>query len=327
MSRKIKLLPVNLDSLTSYSPVFHSTPVEVIAPKSYGVSNDTSLTGNMFGVLGNALYSPNFFYSREFEFSWVGPKREIDLIRTILTQTSHQYFLFDGLEQNPIKTPTVMYNSKAMLASLVDQHKPPQSRYVTKLNKYIFPGAFSRGSTGVQLSMPDTPLSNQFDIIPPYAVGAEAYFLLEKGKKYTWRLDFNYENVDTERVHPTQFRATIVELGNTASPTMSTVVFYDIQSQATLTAPRNYDCLVKIQVIPPDAESCTNPNLRGWANYSAPLIFEGDNLDDPEQQIMDSYEEKPSIITPNGTGVYNVLSNSLAEFSCNFQEVVNAVSR
>lgn len=327
MSRKIKLLPVDLNPFNMYSPVYLHNPVEILAPRSYEATTDVNEMGNMTGVLGNALYSPNFFYSRNYDFNWIGPKKDIDLIRTILTQSSSQYFLFGGLEQNPVLTPTVMYNSKAMLASLVDQYKPPQSRYETVLNQYAIPNVFPRGSTGVQLAMPDVPLNYQFDIIPEYATGAEAYFFLEKGKKYTWRLDFNFSGSPEDRVHPVLFSATIVELGTSKSPTRTEPLFYDINSQITLTEPRDNDSIVRIQIVPPDSATSTNTSLRGWANYTAPIIFEGENFTDPEQKLQDSYEEKPSLLTLNGSGVYNVLSNNLAEFSCNFQEVVNAVSR
>lgn len=333
MSRNIKLIPISPNTFVDFHQhTPQQPPVEILAPKSYEYSSESSAIVNT-GLLGNTLVSGRFFQAREYSFNWVGKKKEIDKIRLYLTQTSNRFFLFAGLSDNPVVTPSVMYDSKAMLASLVDQHKPLNSSYENYLPEYGFTESPRRGSTGVQLSDGNVPKREQFDIIPANSVGASAYIYLEKGVEYSWAIDQNLPS-NGVNCHTVPFSAIVVSLDNSTS---GGVIKYlhmdnnDANTYSILTEALDHDAVALLTVVAPtDSEGKNNSSLHGILNYSAPIITSTSNFDSWHKldlAMANSLEDVPSLLTPVNAGVYNMLSSSLAEFSISFQEIVYEIPR
>lgn len=335
MSKKVKLIPVDVDTFTQYKEYLPQTPpIEILAPRSYEQSSEFGDFGGV-GVLGNNIAGSRFYLNREYNFNWIGDKKEIDRIRFLLTNTSKSYFMFSGLNDNPILTPTVMFDSKSMLASLVDQYKPTTSPYTEMLVRYDMPdgGMYKRGSAGVALTTGQIQ-ARQFNIMPSSARGASGYVLLEAGKSYRVMLDLNYMNDHQENVHVMPFEAVTSQLspenfGGIVDHRF--MMFQKLWSYSEI-GPFDHDSILQIKLASPTvyADLYNNSLLRGVLNYSAPIIAEEQHVttyDTFRRALIDSYADTPSLLTPSNSGVYNILSPTLAEFSISFKEIVNVFSK
>lgn len=335
MSRKIKLAPIHLDTFNQQRYNYpQQEPIEILAPVSFELSSSKQ-TNMGTGVLGNAIAGRSFYKERSYNFNWVGTKAEIDKIKFYIHQTSEEFFMFGGLTDNPIVTPTVMFNSKAMLASLIDQYKPVSSRYENFLPNYWLSSAPRRGSTGVRLANRNATIDNQFGVLPYWAEGATAYVYLEKGKSYSWIYDPYFMNAVGDNPHYTPLEFTVVSLASGGNGgVIHHSVNYTTFGNAIFDLVDNlqHDAILQIKVARPTPDitaNFDNPTLFGVLNYAAPLITTSDVTSTQDGLIkasLNSYGEVPSLVTPVDEGMYNVLSPSLAEFSCTFSEVVNVIS-
>ena len=335
MSRKIKLVPVDMDTFNywkSYYP--QKEPIEILAPTSFEL-NSTKQGSSGVGVLGNTLVGESFFKERTYNFNWTGSKQEIDKIRFYIHQLSDEYFMFGGLTDNPIITPTVMYNSKAMLASLIDQYKPVNSRYETMLPRNWFNRVPRKSTYGVRLASYSSSLENQFGILPTDTRGASAFAYLEKGKSYSWIYDPNYINQVGENPHNTPIEMMVVSLADNGNGGVihQTTDYATVANRIfTIVENLTHDAILRITVTRPTPDITSyynNPQLFGVLNYSVPLVTTSHivgSQDRLEQASLESFDEVPSLLSLDNDGVYNILSPNLAEFSCTFREVVNVVS-
>lgn len=335
MSKKVKLIPVDVDTFTQYKEYLPQTPpIEILAPRSYEQSSEFGDFGGV-GVLGNNIAGSRFYLNREYNFNWIGDKKEIDRIRFLLTNTSKNYFMFSGLHDNPILTPTVMFDAKSMLASLVDQYKPTTSPYTEMLVRYDLPdgGIYKRGSSGVVLTTGQLP-ARQFNILPSNARGASGYIHLEAGKKYRVALDVNYMNDPEEQVHVLPFEVTVSQLSpeNTGGIVKQEFMLFQKIWGWREVGPFDYDSILQIKLASPTvfADYYYNALLNGVLNYSTPIVAEEQHVttyNTFRRALMDSYADAPSLLTPSNSGVYNILSPTLAEFSISFKEIVNVFSK
>lgn len=334
MAKKIKLIPVNLDAFDFFQVgVPQQSPVEIIAPKSYEQETEMSVNTGV-GILGNTIVGQRYFLEREYNMNWVGDKKEIDKVRFYLSQTSTNFFMLGGLTENKIITPSVMYNSKSMLASLVDQHRPVGSQYQNYLPRYAFSKAPRRGSTGIQLSRTYPDVEDQFNSLLGNTTGANAYVFLEKGHEYSWKLDPNYMMDTGEHPHNVVFNMTAVAMDYEGGGVVNQdyKVFSSVDEVATFLPKQNADVVARITVGSPRsfASQYNNPQFRSILNYSAPIIgrseyFESDSILD--NTMSEVFDEIPSLLSPVNSGVYNMINRRVAEFSISFKEIVYELPR
>lgn len=326
MSKKIKLVPVSHEH-NNLSVTALAAPVEIIAPRSFDISEENPSGAMNVGVLGNMLPVTPYFNTREFNFNWIGSHHEINIIRSYLSNSVNKFFLFDGLVDSVVKTPSMLFNARAMLASLVEQYRPPGSPYSPMLSQHLYPNSYPRGSMGVGLSF-GTTVAQQFSILPQWARGATGYMFLEPGSDYDLKLDFNYMSSPSEVVHATQFYVELFEVG-TPNPIIEKYVtdITDITGSIRMADSSDTGYLAKLTVVPMNPTKATNPDMRGYLNYSAPLIYKAGTDSMLEQGLIDSLKDQPSLLTVSSGLTHNTLSANLAELSCSFQEISHDLSR
>lgn len=306
MSKKIKLISVDPKWFQSANYRADSNVVDIIPPISWDANTATGTIVDE-DYLGNPVVSQRPFQSRRYTFNWIGSHREINTILQVIARSSNRYFLLGDLTDERIITPSMMYNSRAMLASVADNYKLPgevYQPYLTVNNS----DTWNPGSYGVKVS-------NYADM--DYSVGASAYFFVPGTETVNIQLSpVGYSSSGVVALNSIDFRLTVKTLG-TATNTVHETELTNITDTFSLTVT---NAIVKLDMKHP-VEVTTSGQLVDTLNYIPPKIVLGDNK---------GYEfgmpDIPSLLSPVDDHVYNILSPNLAELSMNFQEVSYAVN-
>ena len=316
MNRKIKVIPFDhlpVNDREARDRVAHQAPLEIISPTSWELNTNTNVIQEQ-GVLGNTITYHLPFKERTYRLDWVGPRNEINKVRNYFINTSHRHFVFSGLSDQNVVTPSILLNSKGMLASVAEKHRFPGAHYTDYLSKYRYHAGYNVGSMGVRVSLPNSNRSLEgFLDTSDSAVGV---VFLEKNTDYTFRLlpVEGYWNSDRNVL---DFYAKYYILDGD---------FYDNRydeeirlsksgPDAIKTIPSSkYDRILKLSLIAPISD--VSQNFDGILSYIPPLIYKSD-----EHFIMDEYEDLPSLLMPVDDYVYNIISPNVAELSMNFKEI------
>lgn len=306
MSKKIKMVSVDPKWFQSASYRADSNVVDIIPPVSWDAN---TATGTVLDedYLGNPIVTQRPFQSRQYSFNWIGSHKEINRILQVATRSSSRYFLLGDLTDHPIITPTMMFNSRAMVASVADNYKLPgevYQPYLTMNNS----DTWTPGSYGVKVS-------DYFNI--DYSNGASAYTYVP-GTQTVYVTLSPVSNVSRPNatINNIDFTFTIKTLG-TATNSVYELELSNIEDVYEITVT---NALVKIDMKHP-VEVTTDGELVDTLNYVPPKISLGSNVD-YDYDIPDL----PSLLTPVDDYVYNRLSPYLAELSMNFQEVSYATN-
>lgn len=306
MTRKIKIVSVDPKWFQSASFRADSNVLDILAPTSWNV-NMASGTVVDDNYLGNPIISQRPFQSRRYSFNWIGSHQEINTIRQIITQTSNRYFLFSGLTDHPIVTPTLMYDSRAMLASVADNYRLPGEDYQPFLTVNNS-NTWNPGSYGTKVS--------DYAYID-YSQGASAYMYIPDSKTLDISLAPVGISAATNQVlNNIDFEITVKTLG-TATNTKYKTNLSTLDGRFTQAVT---NALVKIDMWHP-TQVVTGGLMTDALNYVPPKISVNGEV--PFEFGM---PDIPSLLSPVDDYTYNIISPTLAEFSLNFQEVTNAVN-
>jgi len=344
MGKRVTLLPVIESGFTNTTEYLYPEPVEILAPRSFELNVEMAQP-QQTGILGNTILGNKYFTGNTYNMNWVGPKQEIDKIRYYLTQLSYDKFLFNGLTDSPVVTPTILKNSRAMLASVLDSYKPQSSTYQPYLNYYGWDTPPTAESIGVRVGSASSTHEHQFATIPSYVRGYDAYFYMERGKDYYLVTDpYGYKVPETGEIlgnHSLPVNFYILKIGGNdhSGSSVFHLTYIDTLSSFSFRSFKNYlpeeerdgDFIVKIAPATPNTSDpnnyYSNPHLRGVFVYRPYHIIKGaePTEESAEKLISTSFDTIPSLLSPVDSGVYNILSPSLAEFSCTFMEVYNVL--
>lgn len=301
MARMIKLVSVDPKWFKSRTFRASTNTVDIIPPISWD-ANTASGTVVTDDYLGNPIVSQRPFQSRGYTFNWIGTHKEINTILQVIARSSNRYFLLGDLAETNIITPTMMYDSRAMLASAADNYKMPGESYQPYLTVNNSE-TWNPGSYGVKVS--DYAYMD-------YENSASAYIFVPGTQTLTVELSPVGRSSDrTDVLNNIDFTLYVKTLGTAVNTVHDTELSKLNDSFSTAVT----NAIVRIDMKHP-LEVTTSGDLKDILNYIPPKISLSGS-----QEYEYGMPDIPSLLTPINDYVYNILSPNLAELSMNFQEV------